>query len=336
MKIFVSIISFRDPLLQKTLDSLINNKSNRHQATYCIFEQTALEQALCTVRPDLVARKDVLYKRIDPQYAEGVGWPRFINQLKIIDEDFFYQVDSHMMFDPNWDRIQIENYKEAVKEANGYKDIVISSSCKNFHLSDSGEPILDVHPEKVTTVLKYFDIDKNTNIAAAHGDVVWSPAKPIPAIHICAGNLFTTAKWVKEVGNDPDILFEGEEQLLTLRSFEAGYKMYHPTNLVSYHYVNTHNYITKIWVEPVVPTEIWHAKMARSIKLLNEYLINIPESVLEAYHEYSGLDYLNQKIDEKGKSKTMFIPSELPPLPQPIVEELHDPNQIELPIQDII
>jgi hypothetical protein len=72
--------------------------------------------------------------------------------------------------------------------------------------------------------------------------------------------------------------------------------------------------------------------MARSIKLLNEYLINIPESVLEAYHEYSGLDYLNQKIDEKGKSKTMFIPSELPTPPQPIVEELHDPNQIELPI----
>ena len=319
MKIFVSIISLRDPLLEKTVDSLIANKSNRHQATYCIFEQTSIEYALCTIRPDLVERADVVYKRIDPQYAEGVGWPRYINQLQITDEDFFFQVDSHMLFDPNWDRIQVENYKEAVLASHGHKDIVLSASCKNFAINEAGELVQDSHPEKVTAVLKYFDIDKNTSIAGAHGDMVVNAKAPIPAVHLCAGNLFTTTKWVKDVGNDPNILFECEEQLLTLKSFAAGYKMYHPTEVIAYHYVDTHNYITKIWVDPVVPKHIWHNKSSKAVVLFNKYLDEIPESVLVDYYKYSGLDYINKSIDEDAKSKTMFMPPSEPVAPPPPV-----------------
>ena len=135
MKIFVSIISLRDPLLQKTLDSLIKNKSSRHEATYCVFEQTRLEDSLVTVRPDLVARDDVKYFRIDPEYARGVGWPRHLNTLEVTDEDFFFQIDSHMLFDENWDRIQIENYKQ-VSRMTGNKNVVITSGCKNFNIDE--------------------------------------------------------------------------------------------------------------------------------------------------------------------------------------------------------
>ena len=317
MKIFVSIISLRDPLLEKTLESLIHNKSSRHQATYCIFEQTRIEDALVTIRPDLVNRDDVLYTRIDPEYARGVGWPRYLNTLEITDEDFFFQIDSHMLFDKNWDRIQIENYKE-VARLTRTKKVVITSGCKNFNINEDGEIIQDSHPINISTVLKYFDFNQRTNLIGAHGDIV-TITEPVPAIHICAGNLFTTTQWTKDVPTDYRVLFEGEEQLLTLKTFEQGYAMYHPVNLVSYHYVKTHNYVTKVWVDPWMDRHTLSIKVEKSIALLSEYLDQVEESVLKKYYEYSGVDYINKVIDDRALSKTMRMPS--PPEEQPMVVE---------------
>jgi hypothetical protein len=321
MKIFVSIISLRDPLLQNTLDSLINNKSSRHEATYCIFEQTRLENSLATIRPDLVSREDVKYTRIDPEYARGVGWPRYLNTLEVTDEDFFFQIDSHMLFDPNWDRIQIENYKQ-VSKLTGNKNVVITSGCKNFNIDGEGNIVQDSHPENVTTVLKYFDFDKSTSIIGAHGDIV-TIKEPVPAIHICAGNLFANASWAKDVETDYKVLFEGEEQLLTLKSFEKGYSIYHPVNLVSYHYVKTHDYVTKIWVDPLIEREKLHARIAKSIKILSKYLLEVEEEMLNRYYEYSGVDYINKVIDERALSKTMKMPPREEPIqePRPSVEQ---------------
>ena len=319
MKIFVSIISLRDPLLEKTLDSLIVNKSDRHQATYCVFEQTRLEDSLVTKRPDLLLREDIKYTRIDPEYARGVGWPRYLNTLEVTDEDFFYQVDSHMLFDPNWDRIQVENYKQIAK-LTGNKKVVVTSGCKNFNLSPEGEIIQDSHPENISTVIKYFDFNKRTNIIGAHGDIV-TLKEPQPAIHICAGNLFTIASWVKDVQTDYRILFEGEEQLLTLKSFEQGYSLYHPINLVSYHYVKTHDYVTKVWVDPWMERNKLHDRIAKSIEILSEYLDQVEEDVLIRYHKYSGVDYINKVIEDRALSKTMKMPPPQPPEPAPITQE---------------
>lgn len=321
MKIFVSIISLRDPLLEKTLDSLITNKSNRHKVTYCVFEQTRIEDALVTIRPDLVNREDVLYTRIDPEYARGVGWPRYLNTLEIDDEDFFFQVDSHMLFDKNWDRTQVENYKQVAK-LTGTKKVIITSGCKNFNIDEDGTIVQDSHPINVSTVLKYFDFNQRTSLIGAHGDIV-SIMEPVPAIHICAGNLFTTTQWTKDVPTDYRVLFEGEEQLLTLKSFEQGYAIYHPVNLVSYHYVKTHNYVTKVWVDPWMDRNTLALKVEKSIGLLTEYLDQVEESVLEKYYEYSGVDYINKVIDERALSKTMRMPprpEDCPPV-EPIQEQ---------------
>ena len=327
MKIFVSIISLRDPLLQKTLDSLIKNKSSRHEATYCVFEQTRLEDSLVTVRPDLVARDDVKYFRIDPEYARGVGWPRHLNTLEVTDEDFFFQIDSHMLFDENWDRIQIENYKQ-VARMTGNKNVVITSGCKNFNIDEEGNLVQDSHPENVSTVLKYFNFDNRTNIIGAHGDIV-TLKEPVPAIHICAGNLFANIQWIKDVDTDYKVLFEGEEQLLTLKSFEKGYAIYHPVNLVSYHYVKTHDYVTKVWVDPWMEREKLHNRIAASIKILSKYLLEVEEEVLNRYYEYSGVDYINKVIDDRALSKTMQMPPPVEP-----IQELKPSEEQEIVVDE--
>lgn len=57
MKIFVSIVSYRDPLLHQTLRNMMEMQSAISQVTYGIFEQTELSESLEAKHPDLAQNK---------------------------------------------------------------------------------------------------------------------------------------------------------------------------------------------------------------------------------------------------------------------------------------
>lgn len=300
MKIFVSIVSYRDPLLHFTLESLIANKSRKHEAKYSILEQTCLKDSLEKKYPELIKREDVIYKRIDPIYADGVGWARAVNALNVRDEDFFYQIDSHMLFDPNWDRMLVEDYKKGAKET-GNDKVIVTGSCKVFTLNEEGIPVWDVNCDW-TCEVKYFEYRKDTELLSAHGDVMGPKGHVSRAIHICAGNFFTHAAWLKNVGINNKIFFEGEEQFMTLSSFEAGYRMFHPRRIGCFHFRDTAQYVTKQWFEPVINIDEYGRRVWASITEWKTYLHNIDEDVLKDYFIYSGVDYINQEITPRARS----------------------------------
>ena len=307
MKIFVSVVSYRDPLLKHTINSLLDNKSVRHDITIGIFEQTRLEDSLVTVAPELVALPNVKYKRIDPEYADGVCWARDINMMQSTDEDFIYQTDSHMLFDPNWDRKLVNDYKKGVVRA-GHDRVIISGNCKNFHM-EGDEPVKDYHPTEVTCSVKYFHYEPAIDLLAAHGDLLPATGDISSAIHICAGNFFAPIKWIKEVGVDTGIFFEGEEQLMVMQSFLKGYEIYHPSALMCYHYIDTHNYVTKHWYEPISDETVqnYNRHVTRSHKYLRDYIDSLDEDVLLAFHKKYGVNYIDKTLDESAKSNSMFI-----------------------------
>lgn len=307
MKIFVSVVSYRDKLLQKTIESLIENKSPRHEVVIGIFEQTALEDSLQTKAPDLIERKDIRYKRIDPQYADGVCWARKINFMQLEDEDFIYEVDSHMLFDKNWDRKLIKDYKKGV-ELSGTKKVIISGSCKNFELDKHGTPILHTHPTMMRSNVRYFLYQKENDILGPHGDIAVSDGEITPAIHICAGNFFTIADWVREVGPNTDIFFEGEEQYMVLESFKKGYKLYHMSDIVSYHYMFTNEYETKHWFNPISGNTNRYGELVhRGLKNFKKYMDDQDDDLLEKFYEYSGVDYINKSLDERAKTNSIIV-----------------------------
>lgn len=317
MKIFVSVVSYRDPLLQKTVQSLLDNKSPRYDITVAIFEQTSLQNSLVTLAPDLVSKKEVKYKRIDPEYAESVCWARHINFLQLSDEDFIYEVDSHMLFDKNWDRKLVNDYRQGVV-LSGHDKVIITGSCKNFELDKNNNPILHEHPVPMRSDVKYFVYQYHSNILGAHGDIGPSDGRVTPAIHICAGNFFTHSSWVKNVGANPDIYFEGEEQYMVLESFKKGYDMYHMSDIVSYHYMNTNQYITKQWYEPIIPMDVYSLRVQNGLDNFNKYLDQIEDAVLERFYCKTGVDYLNKSLDERAKTYSILAapPPAAPPPPQ--------------------
>jgi len=305
MKIFVSICSYRDPLLHYTLESLIENKSDRHQATYSILEQVVYKDSLEKLYPDLVAREDVIYKRIDPQFSDGVGWARMVNGLNVRDEDFFYQIDSHMLFDPNWDRFLVEDYKKGVKKS-GSKKVIIDGATKTYTLDESGVPIKHIEAGGITTYAKYFMWCENS-ILAVHGHHVPPSNDVIVTSHLFAGNLFTHTEWLTNVGINHLSFFDGEEQLLTMKSFEAGYHMYAPTEIHTYHFAGSGEYTTKQWFKPVISMEQYSRNVQLSIKQWTDYLENVEESVLIDYYKYCGVDYINKKIEDRTRDYPALV-----------------------------
>ena len=301
MKIFVSIVSYRDPLLYTTVMNLMGTRSGLFDTTVAIFEQTKFEQSLEALHPELVAQPFIVYKRIDPEFSDGVGWARHINSLQMTNEDFYYQIDSHMVFDHNWDRNLINDYKEASDNENTNK-IIISDNCKNFVMVD-GMPSLD-HNRNVSCLARFYQFNKDFWLYA-HGDHFNPSSCVIPSIHVFAGNFFTHADWIFKVGIDSKIFFHGEEQIMMLSSFAAGYKTFHGKQISCYHYRDSNTHTSKQDVESVVSYEILDSRKQASIEHFKNYIRNIDDSVFKAYKDYSGVDYINRKLENRAITRTV-------------------------------
>lgn len=299
-KIYVNLCSYRDKLLLPTLESLIENESGRNEVVYGVFEQTALEDSLQTKAPDLLKKTNIRYKRIDPEFSDGVVWARCINSMQIYEEEFQYQIDSHMLFDKGWDHYLVLDYLHACKVA-GHDRVVLTCGTKNFDL-DGDRITKHTLTEDISVNLGYYQFDKNMRLHA-HGP--WVPARDVvsPSRHICAGNFFAPVKWVKEVGYNTNIFFEGEEQMFALTSFLKGYEIYHMRRSKVYHYLRSSNHETKQTINPVVNTRRLHMNQKRSERELSNFIYSIDESKLEEFQKKTGVDYINRKLEERAISR---------------------------------
>ena len=153
--IFVSVVSYRDPLLMETVKSVFEQKSGMFDIVVGIFEQTAKEDSLPIKYPEFFDKykNDIRYKRIDPEYPDGVGWARAVNALQILNEDFYYQIDSHEVFDANWDRELVKDYNLGVEKF-GTDKVIITAGCKIFRF-ENGEVIKE-RQGNITSKVKYF------------------------------------------------------------------------------------------------------------------------------------------------------------------------------------
>jgi hypothetical protein len=301
-KIFVNLCSYRDRLLLPTIESLLETESGRNEITYGIFEQTRLEDSLLTKKPELLQNRKIRYKRIDPQYSDGVVWARYINSCQIYDEEFQYQIDSHMIFDKDWDHQLVLDYNQACQVANSDK-VVLTAGTKNYDL-DGDRITLHKMTNDITVKLGYFQFDKNLRL---HALGPWIPATNVvtPSIHICAGNFFAPVKWIKDVGYNTKIFFEGEEQIMSLDTFLGGYRIFHHRKIKVYHYLRSNQHETKQTINAVSTQEELQRKISRSQKELVDYIYSIPEDKLEEYRKITGVDYINRKLEERAISRSI-------------------------------
>lgn len=307
-KIFVSIASYRDPLLFPTITSLIENESGRNEIIYGIFEQCALENSLAVEHPELISNPKIRYKRIDPEYSDGAVWARSINAMQIYDESFFYQVDSHMLFDKDWDHFLILDYNRAKKLANTEK-VILTSGTKNYELNEN-QILMHTLTDDITVKFGYYQFKKNLQLRV-HGPWIPATEEVTPAIHAIAGNFFTISNWVKDVGYNTRLFFDAEEQYMAISSILAGYKIYHQRKIKCYHYLNVVNHTSKQHIDPVVPMWRIEKNKERERKELIEYIYSLSEEQLKEYYAITGVDYINRKLEDRAISRLAKHDSDL-------------------------
>ena len=215
--IFVSIVSYSDPLCNATLKSLFEKAKNPERIFVGLVEQELPGSAFKIYKHPRVR----ILKRRE---ARGPAWARFLASTLWEQQDYFMQIDSHTSFIRDWDERIISMFDKLPRRS------VITCY-------PPGENYTDDMCMKTTA-----DAKDNARLFKGHFIAPWvyRPKRTIctPGVFVGANFIFTDARsFLEEIPFDPNLeyLFQGEEILLSLRLFTRNWGIYHPEYFICTH-----------------------------------------------------------------------------------------------------
>lgn len=316
-KILVSVASYRDPLLGWTLQDAYDNARNKDALTFAVVEQ-AYEKEFFDPK-SLSFSKQIRYVRVDPEQSRGCCWARSVAQTLWSEEDYYFQIDSHIGFDPGWDTLMVAamDHLQEHHERPLITNMPYVLEAKDDDIKNN--PVKKIRDDKefltLTRVCRPVQKDttfKDNYFVGVQCDYV--PKKNfVPGYLVAAGCLFTLGKWAEEVPYDPYLFFEGEEQSIALRSWTHGYNIFHIAPLMFYHYYIS-AYKTRFWSDDVEKQTKWQDLNSRSFSRLQRVVTGDDLGVyglgnrrtLQDYIRFTGIDYLNKNVEEKAMNKSIF------------------------------
>ncbi len=305
MKIFISIASYQDKLLPVTIHSAYSAAKYKDNLTFGVVDQ-------CDFKLDFSKSKlssQITYTHLDPEAARGPCWARSLAQTLMKDEEYFLQVDSHTLFEKNWDEYLLQ-YINTIKK--NHDNPVISAYPRGFEVIDFEKKVFKKNQEDdLSTHVMVLDEEK------VFKDGYFSMQKGMPTkskqiykgFLLSAGFLFSTKEFVENVPYDPHLYFEGEETSLALRTFTRGFDIFHIPKIPIFHcYVNNSDQFSRPmhwneeedknrtikWVELQRKSKIRIEDIVKG-KLKGSYGLGSIRS-LNDYKEFSGIDIKNKKI----------------------------------------
>lgn len=308
MKIFCSIASYQDPILPYTIKSILENAKYKSDLVLGVFDQS---KDILKDLPD-----NVRYKTCDPEDAKGACWARSTIQTELFEgEDIFMQIDSHTLFEKDWDKDLLEKYSNCF---NWFEKPIITGYPRGFDVLVSKGGFLNTDEEYIFRITS--DDPDQTHAMQLH--IPWARGyNPGQMAHVipgkkyfrgfgmAGGGIFTEGKWVEDVPYDKEIYFNGEEATLALRSFTHGYDMVHVPNTPLYHWYNTEGMELKRELhwdgnpeekEAIIKASDTKVDRVLQGKVTDKYGIG-DKRTLKEYADLSGMDYEN-KLVHIGKS----------------------------------
>lgn len=304
MKIFINIASYRDPMLENTVIDAYENAKYKDSLIFSVVDQGHPNETICLDR--LPFKQQIRYLRIDPHYARGACWARNLAQSQFNGEDYYFQIDSHSLFDADWDERFLKNYEELKQY---HSQPLISNGVNIFDIED-----LATKKFKKT---KYVDVIAQTlNIAhcfvnndyyVAVTPVITTLSTIVPGFLVAAGCIFTDGSFVEQVPYDPFLFFNGEEQSLALRAWTSGYDIFHIPDVPVYHNFSP-TYRPLIWGDVDTQNQAlikwWEYEANAKQRLrgivtganLGKYGIGSTRS-LDDYKKWSGIDYHTRTVN---------------------------------------
>jgi glycosyltransferase involved in cell wall biosynthesis len=302
MKIFIQIASYRDPELEKTVKSAIENAKKPKNLVFGIARQYHPDDKFDTLDE---YRKDKRFRILDIPYLESKGacWARNQIQQLYKGEEYTLQIDSHMRFAPNWDEEMINMIKQLQKK--GHKKPLLTGYVSSFNPENDPQERIQ---EPWRMVFDRF-IPEGAVFFLPETIPGWEDLKePVPARFYSAHYGFTLGEFSKDVQHDPEFYFHGEEISIAARAYTHGYDLFHPHKTLIWHEY-TRKGRTKQWDDDkqwVEKNNRCHLKNRRLFGMDGETFnpdeFGIygfgTERTLKDYEKYSGLLFEKRAIQQ--------------------------------------
>jgi glycosyltransferase involved in cell wall biosynthesis len=305
--IFISLASYQDPMLFFTLHDAFAKALAPDRLAFGVVDQNATDQREAIAA--LPFGKQVRYVHVHPEDTLGVCWARATAFSLYDGEDYLLQVDSHMLFEEDWDakllalhaKLKLRSPKPIVSTY-PYRFDIIDGMPQPMKNEGRTALVLRPHPEKGLSAE-----DSVLRFMARH----LFTDEPVLGCHVSAGFLFAAGDFVEEVPYDPYLYFHGEEQSLAVRAFTRGWDIYHPLLIPVYHLYKSEGtaYQTHHWHGETEAKRAFRSSylLDRARKRLNRLLMGdgLPGAyglgsarTMAQYAELSGIDYANKTISD--------------------------------------
>jgi hypothetical protein len=243
MRIFISIASYRDPELEWTIKSAIQNSNNPDNLYFGVVHQ-GLDSELFSFD----GIKNIKIIKMHPKDARGAGYARSKAMELYHGEEYFLQVDSHTRFVPGWDSIAIDQLSRA-KNISGHNKVILSYFPAPFEPERNGGMYLIKNNPKIKPypTRQKLSLNKRKQWTAERFEFD-SKLKENPELSqtVLGGFMISDGSIVEEVPYDPEISFFGEEVCFAMRSWTRGWDIYSPSKNIVYHFYSRGGY-SKIW-----------------------------------------------------------------------------------------
>jgi hypothetical protein len=223
-RIFVSIASYRDPELARTVHDLLSHAARPEALSIAIFDQS--DEPIATPRPARGAR--ILHERCRALESQGACWARAQLQRHFGGEEFYLQLDSHHLFKRGWDKILINELAACPAARPVLTEYLPPYETKHGPPKRMAVASTGIH-------VSHFDSD-GVVLYRSHCYKRELPRKPTPGRFFSGHFVFARREFVESVPYDAELYFFGEESTMAARAFTHGFDLFHPGRTVAWHH----------------------------------------------------------------------------------------------------
>tara|TARA_Y100000389_G_scaffold8472_4_gene8076 strand:+ start:7491 stop:8669 length:1179 start_codon:yes stop_codon:yes gene_type:complete len=307
--IFVSIASYRDSLCSKTIESLFENASSPSRIYVGICSQNSENISEECIPQNFRFKNHIRIHRLKHTEALGPTYARYLCSHLWRGEEYYLQIDSHMLFDEDWDKDLLNMYSELPHEK-----CAITAYPPSFENTKN--------PATYTCKAEF----KNINEKEGTFDIISSSLethldKAILTPYFSACLFFSKSSFLYEVPFDPYLpyLFQGEEPLMAMRLYTSGWDLYNPPKSVC-----SHKYVKKedkdrpkFWDDNKLNFhQIQKETKKRYLKIISQDVECKPEFLkeieyyglgkirdIDSYFKFAGIDMKNKTITSRCNIK---------------------------------
>jgi hypothetical protein len=238
--ILVSIISYGERDLRKTVLDCYNKRSGEHQLYFSIVDEQPTESEFSTF--DSIDESIITYRKFDWSEYRGIDWARHLTTVVDYEYDYVLFICGHTRFVQNWDVVNFEEYFKAVKKSETGKAILTYCPAE-FGVTETNDfEIENVFRNRTKNVFHWpgsLGPPFNPNFVPGYNFPGGRSPKDGDDVEEGAYLHFTWCfgpkQFIDQVPIDPDIAFHVEETYMMIRAWCLGWRFFVTPKLMSWH-----------------------------------------------------------------------------------------------------